>query len=101
MKNIIRDSEEHGLPSSSINPDPASNLSVVLQSLTLDSVDPKLNYEFSQSFDLDNFQLGDKILAYTKPELSQDSVEIEQDHQYLYLVCQGRVRLLGFDAEKQ
>ncbi|WP_424095590.1 peptide cleavage/export ABC transporter [Moorena producens] len=101
MKNIIRDSAEHGLPSSSINPDPASNLSVVLQSLTLDSVDPKLNYEFSQSFDLDNFQLGDKILAYNTPELSKDSVEIEQDHQYLYLVCQGRVRLLGFDAEKQ
>ncbi|HEY9598079.1 MAG TPA: ABC transporter transmembrane domain-containing protein, partial [Cyanophyceae cyanobacterium] len=41
------------------------------------------------------------MITDTLAKPAQDVVHNEQNHNYFYLICQGRVRLLSFDAEKQ
>ncbi len=55
----------------------------------------------SKAFEVREFQLGDELVKYSVPARSGDSVHPEQNSYDFYLVCQGRVRLLGFDANQQ
>ena len=50
----------------------------------------------SESFEICQFPLGEAIQTVTDSE-SND----EQHQQYFFIVCQGSVRLLGFDPEKK
>jgi hypothetical protein len=53
--------------------------------------DTSLVSDFTEAWDLREFQLGDDLTKY------DPNGEIA-DRSFLYLVCQGRVRLLGWDA---
>lgn len=57
--------------------------------------------DFSKAFDVQEFQLGDELLNYSVPALLGHSVHAEQTNDDFYVVCQGRVRLLSFDAAQQ
>lgn len=54
---------------------------------------------FSTEFEFVEYQLGE--CAYDKSESGEKTVQDEQNAQYLYLVVEGRVRLLSFDPEKE
>lgn len=71
---------------------------VVLDLLRLVQADTKLASDFSKAFEVKEFQLGDEIVTYNLPIFSVDS---KQNICGFYLVCQGRVRLLSFDAKQQ
>jgi len=57
----------------------------------------KVIQQFSNAFEILSFQLGDLIYEFLATAEPQDTVS-SQD---LYVICQGRVRLLSFDPEKQ
>ncbi len=44
-----------------------------------------------------DFQLGDELYQYNTANDPQNNVRSEHNSPNLYLICQGRVRLLGFD----
>ncbi|MDM9382867.1 cysteine peptidase family C39 domain-containing protein [Chlorogloeopsis sp. ULAP01] len=48
--------------------------------------------DFSQIWVMHEFQLGDDLASYTPDQ------QIEDSRNFLFLVCKGRVRLLGFDT---
>jgi len=48
----------------------------------------------SQEFEIQDYELGEQILA-------QPITNSTDDNQYLFVVCEGRVRLLSFDADKK
>ena len=50
----------------------------------------------SESFEICQFQLGEAIHTVTDLDVNN-----EQHQQYFFIVCQGSVRLLGFDPEKK
>jgi len=80
------------------NPQSSSqNLFDLLSLLGLSQEDPKMVSNFSQAFKVSEFQLGDELTQYllNSPE---NSVPEEQNTGNFCVVCQGRVRLLGFDA---
>ncbi len=62
---------------------------------------PDLASDLSQEFQLQVFQLGNPLSNYRVPILSSNTVLDEQNVDNLYLICEGRVRLLGFSEEKQ
>lgn len=72
-------------------------LSATLRLLTLAQVDTALAAKFSQAFEAHEFQLGDELVSYIPPSTSDH----EQSNRDYYLVCQGRVRLLGFDQQRR
>jgi len=49
----------------------------------------------SQEFEILNYELGDKIPL--QPQSTDDSAQ----SQYFYVICEGRARLLGFDATRK
>lgn len=53
----------------------------------------------SQEFDIIEFQLGDNLMVH--PGSLANSTQQEQDPRHFFLVCEGRLRLLGFDVDKQ
>lgn len=57
--------------------------------------------EFSQAFQIMQFNLGDEIVNYDIYKASVDSSRNQEQHQGFYLVCCGRVRLVGFDPSLQ
>ncbi|WP_052055231.1 ABC transporter transmembrane domain-containing protein [Myxosarcina sp. GI1] len=57
-----------------------------------------VNY-LSKEVEILDFQLGDSLISY--PEPSSNYVSDEQNSQYFFWVCTGKVRLLSFDAAKQ
>lgn len=73
----------------------------ILQHLHLTTADSSIASDFSQSFEFWEFHLGDELIHYTLAKPSQDFVHREQNDNHFYLICQGRVRLLSVDAEKQ
>jgi ATP-binding cassette subfamily B protein len=78
--------------------------SAVLKLLQAAEADKISTLDFSQSFNIDDFQLGDLIFQNFSSDGSEDSVQDGQknkNNQDLYLVCQGRVRLLTVDLEYQ
>ena len=64
----------------------------ILNFLRLVVEDTSLVSDFSEVWVVREFQLGDDITTYNLDRKTQDT------NNFLYLVCQGRVRLLGFDA---
>ncbi len=56
---------------------------------------------FSQAFEILDFQIGDELADYTSTAIAQNSVQSEQSTRYYYIICTGRVRLLGFDLQQQ
>jgi HlyB family type I secretion system ABC transporter len=79
----------------------AKLLPPVLKLLKLAGAELDLALDFSRSLTLNDFQLGDELIHYTLPESTQNSVHDEHNCSGLYIVCQGRVRLLGFDPKGQ
>ncbi len=79
----------------------AENLTAIWQLLTLIQADTSLVSELSQSFAQSQFQLGDRLLNYTVPSALDATIDSAQSDRHLYLVSQGRVRLLGFDIAQQ
>ncbi|NES17634.1 MAG: cyclic nucleotide-binding domain-containing protein, partial [Symploca sp. SIO3E6] len=82
------------------NPDSSQDLFSIGQLLGLSLSEDNLADQFSQAFKIYNFQLGDEIYKYNLTNYSKYSVrgEHNQENQCFYLICQGRVRLLGLDA---
>jgi len=80
--------------------DNSQDLSSIGQLLGLSPPENKLVDQLNQAFKIYDFQLGDEIYRYNLKNYSEHSVQGEQslDNQCFYLVCQGRVRLLGLDA---
>ena len=76
-----------------------SNLWLAMQKL-FDSarVDAALASEFEQSLKVYNLELGDEAFNSILPDSRQNNVRQEHNGNNFYLVCQGRVRLLGVDA---
>ena len=63
-------------------------------------IDADLAAAFSRDFETFHFQLGDTLWSYAPPENNQSSA-IKWKEDALYVVCQGQVRLLSFDAERK
>ncbi len=59
----------------------------------------KLVSDLSQSFEILEWQLGECLLSL--PISLANDLQNEHNCEYFYLVCQGRVRLLGLEWEKQ
>ncbi|AFY42780.1 cysteine peptidase family C39 domain-containing protein [Nostoc sp. PCC 7107] len=64
----------------------------ILKLLNIVAGDTNLASEFSQSWTINKFQIGDNLTNYT------DGSATEDKSNFFYLVCQGRVRLLSSDA---
>lgn len=77
------------------------SLTVVIRLLSLVQADTNLALDFSKAFEIREFQSGDDVVNYSGHTASGNSHVHEHNSGYLYIVCNGRVRLLGFDAAKQ
>ncbi|NJO94443.1 MAG: cyclic nucleotide-binding domain-containing protein [Hydrococcus sp. RM1_1_31] len=94
-----RYSETQEPKTSSLPEETSPVLSVLLQLLGGDRQTANLISQLSVSFELLEFQLGDVIINLSNPP--DNTVRDEQKAQYFYLVCQGKVRLLSSEPEKQ
>ncbi|MFM2311782.1 MAG: hypothetical protein RLZZ04_1058 [Cyanobacteriota bacterium] len=52
----------------------------------------------SQEFEVQDYELGEQILV--QPNAAPNA-KLSNEQQYFFVVCEGRVRLLGFDADKK
>ncbi len=57
--------------------------------------------DFVSTLQPEPFQLGDLLCEQSYSDLSQDSVYSERNESDLYLICQGRLRILGWSAQQQ
>jgi HlyB family type I secretion system ABC transporter len=85
----LRVQEEHQYTSVQQSSTPTA---AILNLLRLVAGDTCLASDFSQVWIFREFQLGDNLARYCLERETVDSNHV------IYLVCQGRVRLLGFDA---
>ena len=77
--------------------------------LEIDPKSKKLLVHLSQYFEILEFQLGDLLgnIAPASANLAQPEKTAPSSHddceqaQFFYIICQGRVRLLSFDPQKQ
>jgi ATP-binding cassette subfamily B protein len=69
--------------------------------LTLFTESKNIVLNFSQAFKLSTFSLGEEIGNYNTFTTANSSVQNGQNQQGFYIVCQGRVRLVGFDLAVQ
>ncbi|WP_199348321.1 ABC transporter transmembrane domain-containing protein [Microcoleus sp. FACHB-SPT15] len=93
--------EVQGLPKAQNRQDGYSSIPNILQLLRLAQADTNFASEFSQIFEVCEFQLGDSIFDYSASLPPDNSVHGKQDEQNncsFFIVGQGRVRLLSFDA---
>ena len=93
-----------GLPKAQRRQDGYSSLPNILQLLRLAQADTNFASEFNQIFVVCEFQLGDSLFDYSASPPPDNSVHGKQDEQNncsFYIVGQGRVRLLGFDAVQE
>ncbi len=67
------------------------------QKSVLRDIDNPLIQQFSNEFETFSIQLGDLIYEFLATAQPKDTVFSED----LYIICQGRARLLSFDPEKQ
>lgn len=86
-----------GIKQQSQSPGNSKYLPAILRLLTLSQSDLNLASDLSLAFEVYPFQLGDQLTNYRPP----DGSEHQQSDCDFYLVCQGRVRLLCLDAERQ
>ncbi len=74
-------------------------LQLLAKRLKLTSQNTKLLSDLSQSFEIQEWQLGECLLSL--PKSLSNYVQNKQNCGYFYIICQGRVRLLSFEEEKQ
>ena len=74
-------------------------LQLLSKRLKLTSQNTKLLSDLSQSFEIQEWQLGECLLSL--PKSLSNYVQNKQNCEYFYIICQGRVRLLSFEGEKQ
>jgi ATP-binding cassette subfamily B protein len=74
-------------------------LECLLKQVRLTPQKEALVQDLSRSFEIGEYQIGDCLNDF--PDDSANYGQQERNSQYFYLVCQGRVRLLSFDADKQ
>lgn len=72
------------------------NASIILNSLKLTQVDSSLTSNFDRVFRVQEMRLGDDLSTLILPQASGDYVYHEPNCNF-YVICQGRVRLLGLD----
>jgi ATP-binding cassette subfamily B protein len=83
-------------PAASTNKEVPLNLLMPLAS------DSRAASDLSKAFETGDFQLGDELLNHTvAANLSSQTVDSEQNSNAIYIVCQGRVRLVAFDPGRQ
>ncbi|MBW4496667.1 MAG: peptidase domain-containing ABC transporter [Oscillatoria princeps RMCB-10] len=88
--------KENFQPAASTNKEITLNLLMPLAS------DSRAASDLSKAFETGDFQLGDELFNYTgAANLSSQTVDSEQNSNAIYIVCQGRVRLVAFDPERQ
>lgn len=66
-----------------------------------DETDSMAASEFAQALTLSEFQLGEILLDIIISSQQEESVHNELFGNFVYLVCQGKLRLLCLDLEKQ
>lgn len=76
-------------------------LLTIIQALNLDSVDPALPKEYKQVFGTNEFQLGDELATIDISEKAEANATKNSKDSFVYLVCQGQVRLLAYDPYKK
>lgn len=76
----------------------SQSLSSILTGVGLSHSDTDLASDLTQAFEMRAFQLGDELVNYNLAKPSENSVAQEQNLGGFYIICQGRVRLLGCDA---
>lgn len=74
-------------------------LQTVFQSFTPQSQELELALHFSQILQVEKFELGDELTQHQGVELPKEQSGTGQNE--LFLVCQGRVRLVLWDAQQQ
>jgi HlyB family type I secretion system ABC transporter len=84
---LLRVQGEHNYIDNAFSPTPYVT---ILHLLRLVALDTNLAWEFSQAWTVREFQLGDKLTGYVADATSNSG--------NVSLVCEGKVRLLGFDA---
>ncbi len=57
--------------------------------------------EFTQAFDIREYNLGEELLNNSILASSEKDVHYEQNNDGFYVICQGRVRLLSIDRDAQ
>ncbi|MDV2993510.1 MAG: hypothetical protein N4J56_003164 [Chroococcidiopsis sp. SAG 2025] len=85
-----------------------STVEAVGNFLGLFQVDNRLASDFSKVFEIIDVQLGDELVNYhsaaiiigNSTEHTQNTAS-DRKNNYFYIICQGRVRLLGFDPRQQ
>lgn len=77
---------------SSVNLTQSRILHLLRKNVAFQGVNEERLKNFSHAFETISFELGDLISNFTNDSRQSQSV---------YLICQGRVRLLSFDAQKQ
>lgn len=88
-----------GLPTSGVLPSPSPIEEAILNFLKL--VKAEDSQALSEAFEVLDCQIGDLLADYTSAPLTENSVHVEQRVKYYHIICQGRVRLLGFDLQQQ
>ncbi len=81
-----------------------SSLPDIFHLLRLSHPDTNIASDFNQIFEICEFQLGEQFVNSSVPHTSNNLVHGKQDEQNncsFYIVCQGRVRLLGFDVQQE
>jgi ATP-binding cassette subfamily B protein len=80
------------------DPNLVKGRAVVLNLLQLFETDTNLGLAFSQAFEFRQFHLGDQLSISSISAPSTTFVQTEHNIENFHVICQGRVRLLGFDA---
>ena len=70
----------------------------IFQLLRLSVADTSLSADFSQAFEIFDVQLGTQLAVYHATHPIDNFVPEEQNSNGFYIIYQGRVRLLGWDA---
>ncbi len=86
---------------SGILPNGNQSLDAILNFLKLVQADNSQALALSKAFEILDFQIGDELANYTNAALTENSVHSEQSAAYYQIICQGRVRLLGFDSKQK
>ena len=95
----MNNAEVEAQPFSLSSQDEQPVLPWLLQDIILTPEKARLVKELSKNFEIYEFQLGDSLI--TLSDSSANSAQQSQNSQYFYIVCQGKIRLLSFDATKK
>ncbi|MEQ9670421.1 hypothetical protein [Coleofasciculus sp. G2-EDA-02] len=79
------------------SPTDNQNVAVIHSLLNQWGADSSLASEFSQALEWYEFELGDDLFSDRASNPSQNAAQSELNPSDLYVVCQGRVRLLGYN----